>query len=170
MAQDKLQGDKIPATSDPATWKNRTSITRFAIRKAVSVSRRAWAGHLKRGILADGRINSFRPASTDPDEQIVELLRVFSLEGRIRPFTRCLECNTPLRQAAAEAVRDLVPPGVFTVTDEFCRCPTCGRVYWPGSHYEGMKGRIGRWLSTCRGEALPLFPSRIKLSKIRKTT
>ncbi|HPQ05988.1 MAG TPA: Mut7-C RNAse domain-containing protein [Syntrophales bacterium] len=105
------------------------------------------------GILADGRINSFRPASTDPDEQIVELLRVFSLEGRIRPFTRCLECNTPLRQAAAEAVRDLVPPGVFTVTDEFCRCPTCGRVYWPGSHYEGMKGRIGRWLSTCRGEA-----------------
>lgn len=58
------------------------------------------------------------------------------------PFTRCMVCNGELRQAEADEVKDLLPPRIRETQTEFSRCVNCGRVFWRGSHYARMLGRI----------------------------
>jgi uncharacterized protein with PIN domain len=35
-----------------------------------------------------------------------------------------------------------LPPRTSDLHTEFRRCPTCGRVYWKGSHYDRMRALI----------------------------
>ena len=58
------------------------------------------------------------------------------------PLSRCSACNTPIEPASLEAVRDLVPEGVLARERAFWRCPTCGKVYWQGSHWDKMIERL----------------------------
>ncbi len=55
-------------------------------------------------------------------------------------LTRCLECNALLAETAPGAVAGTVPEYVLRTQSRFMRCPGCGRVYWPGSHLEGITG------------------------------
>lgn len=64
-------------------------------------------------------------------------------------LTRCLRCNTRLERAGKEAVKERVPPYVCQTQDEFSVCPSCGRVYWAGTHREGMVREIERMLTGC---------------------
>ena len=64
----------------------------------------------------------------------------------LAPFTRCLECNVPLREISIGEAAPRVPPRIARDFKEFHECPTCGRVYWKGSHYEAMVTRVGRIL------------------------
>jgi uncharacterized protein len=83
----------------------------------------------------------------DPDEQFVEVLRYFDLARDVKPFTRCLRCNGVLQSASREAVADRLPPGVAPLFEDFHRCPSCGRVYWRGSHYDRLRTRLDRALA-----------------------
>jgi hypothetical protein len=76
--------------------------------------------------------------ATDPREQIVEVLCAFDLAGSLRPFTRCMRCNTVLRSVAKADVAARVPPRVRAQFDAFAQCPGCARLYWRGSHYDRM--------------------------------
>ena len=58
-------------------------------------------------------------------------------------FSRCLECNAELQEADRESVFDKVPPYVYLTHTHFAQCPSCGRVYWHGTHAEEMQKRIG---------------------------
>ena len=78
------------------------------------------------------------------DEQLAEVLRALQLEGLMDPFSRCRECNTPLEDAAPQAVAGRVPPRVRGLYQHFKCCPGCGRVYWEGSHFERMKKLVQR--------------------------
>src|SRR5262249_14364346 len=50
------------------------------------------------------------------------------------PFSRCVECNTPLQtRLSLEAVGE-VPGRVLRAFRELRHCPTCGKWYWDGSH------------------------------------
>ncbi len=49
--------------------------------------------------------------------------------------TRCDRCNVEVQRVDAEAVRDVVPPYVAQTQRDFRRCPSCGRVYWPATHW-----------------------------------
>jgi uncharacterized protein len=60
----------------------------------------------------------------------------------MRPFARCLRCNTPLEEARPEDVRDRVPPRAAQWYREFRSCPGCGRAYWKGGHYERMRSLV----------------------------
>ncbi len=100
--------------------------------------------------------------SLDPEDQLVEVLTRFALEDALRPFTRCLECNAQLRAVERRQIEDRLPPGVAAVHREFTRCSGCGRVYWPGSHWdrlrariETIRGRLDRALAGPRGAAPP---------------
>jgi uncharacterized protein with PIN domain len=73
-----------------------------------------------------------------PDDQLREVMERFQLSGCVRPFTRCLRCNATLRPTALEDVREQLPLRVREMHREFWRCPSCGRIYWRGSHYERM--------------------------------
>ncbi len=74
------------------------------------------------------------------DEQLHQVLEAFSPRGD-GPLTRCSVCNEPLAVLDRLAVRDLVPDHVYDTVTEFCRCGSCGRVYWKGSHVRNMARR-----------------------------
>jgi len=60
------------------------------------------------------------------------------------PLTRCLVDNTPLGTAgAAQLAR--VPQRARELGGPVRGCPTCGRVYWPGSHVRRMLRRLADW-------------------------
>jgi uncharacterized protein len=76
---------------------------------------------------------------SDPRVQVKEVFERFDLYGAILPFTRCIECNTPLCRVEKGAVRHRLPPKVELTFEEFQICNVCDRVYWKGSHYTRMK-------------------------------
>lgn len=76
---------------------------------------------------------------TDPYRQFVEIIDRFDLASHARPFTRCLRCNGELQPVAREAVASRLPPRTRVSFSDFRRCPSCGRVYWRGSHYERLE-------------------------------
>lgn len=82
--------------------------------------------------------------STDPTEQLEEVIRRFDLAGRITPFRRCLVCNGDLAAVDKQSVLHELEPLTRQHYDEFFRCVDCGKLYWPGSHYEHMRSRVGR--------------------------
>jgi uncharacterized protein len=77
--------------------------------------------------------------SEDVRQQLQEL------KGLIGPhidtgqmLTRCLECNSQLMDAERKDIEHLVPEFVYHQYARFKRCPSCGKVYWAGSHTEHM--------------------------------
>ena len=82
-----------------------------------------------------------------PPEQLREIFDRLDLAGSARPFTRCLVCNTTLRLASAEEAAPRVPAAVLERYPRFAACDGCGRIYWEGSHWRRLDGRIGSVLS-----------------------
>lgn len=80
--------------------------------------------------------------SEDPYEQVKEVIQRFHLEGEIKEFSRCLECNGLLEIVKKEKVIDKIPEKVKELQDEFYQCNGCHRIYWKGSHYTKMKDLI----------------------------
>lgn len=80
--------------------------------------------------------------ATDPEIQLREVVERFDLGSRITPFRRCLECNGPVRPVSKREIIDELEPLTRKHFDEFHRCRACGKVYWPGSHYEHMRARV----------------------------
>jgi len=77
--------------------------------------------------------------ATDPRLQLREVIAVFDLRDSLRAFTRCMVCNGELRRVDKAEVMDRLPPRVRVAFAEFAQCAGCGRVYWPGSHYDRMR-------------------------------
>jgi uncharacterized protein with PIN domain len=73
--------------------------------------------------------------ATDPREQVIEVAHRFDLASLVDAFTRCLACNGELAVVEKEEVVDRLLPLTRERYDEFQMCPTCGRVYWQGSHH-----------------------------------
>jgi hypothetical protein len=82
--------------------------------------------------------------STEPKQQLLEVVKRFDLAGSMRPFTRCMACNTVLGEACKESVLERLPPKIRE-KDVFRVCPSCQRVYWEGSHHERMS-QLLRWV------------------------
>lgn len=75
---------------------------------------------------------------TDPRLQAVEVLKRFRLQGQVRPFQRCLRCNSPLQVVSKQDIIERLEPLTKIYYDEFRICPACSRIYWKGSHYGHM--------------------------------
>lgn len=93
------------------------------------------AGLLKRNAVTHG----YYVRSTHPPQQLAEVIRRFDLSRLVRPFSRCLRCNQPLRPAQPHDVRPRVPEAVWKRYSEFLSCSSCGRFYWQGTHYQRMQ-------------------------------
>jgi uncharacterized protein with PIN domain len=83
---------------------------------------------------------------TDPHKQMHEVIAQFQLKNRISPFKMCLKCNGRLRKVAKKTVISQLPQQVKEYFDEFCRCPSCGKIYWKGSHYDRLEEMISQVL------------------------
>mgnify|MGYP005850310405 CR=1 FL=1 len=93
--------------------------------------------------------------SLDPMMQLREVVQRYGLVGHVRPFQRCLRCNTPLLPVAKSEVWHRLEPLTRLYYDEFRICPACDQLYWKGSHYERMLTMLAGILHTPNGEGEP---------------
>jgi hypothetical protein len=84
--------------------------------------------------------------SDDWQEQLAQVLDSFRLRELARPHSRCLLCNVGLKKIPKRTAKNLVAPFVFERAGSFSICPSCGRVFWPGTHFEDMDLKIARIL------------------------
>jgi uncharacterized protein len=84
--------------------------------------------------------------SDEPLDQLREVMAHFQLEAPRELFTRCLICNTVLRAASVEEVGSTLPPAARERPETLRRCPSCGRIYWDGSHTRRMRSALERAL------------------------
>jgi uncharacterized protein with PIN domain len=92
-------------------------------------------GLLKRSSITHG----YYIRSSQPRQQVSEVVRRFDLANSVIPFSRCLRCNARLEHRSKDRVLHELPPAVALRHEEFLGCPVCGRLYWKGSHVRRMQ-------------------------------
>lgn len=80
--------------------------------------------------------------SSVPLQQLVQVVHTFAIRRPAEFLTRCLICNVPLDELTADQARDVVPPRARQLPGVVRRCPSCGRVYWRGSHVRRMEAAL----------------------------
>ena len=102
-------------------------------------------GLLRRRPIASGEVLALEIRGDDWRDQLAQVVGAFGL--RTEPsFTRCIECNTPLRRQTRDDARQHVPPYVYRTQQTFLVCPSCGRHYWQGTHWQRMNQVLGELL------------------------
>lgn len=76
--------------------------------------------------------------ANDTTGQLRELIAAVGVPRHPGLLTRCIVCNTRLRTANVDQVEERVPAYVRSVQRHFRACPGCGRVYWAGTHRQGI--------------------------------
>lgn len=92
-----------------------------------------------------GRGPTFVVRGAAPLEQLREVVERFAIVAPGELFTRCLLDNTPLRAATPDEAAGARAAGA-SGEGAVRRCPTCGRVYWEGSHTGRMRAALGHVL------------------------
>ncbi len=80
--------------------------------------------------------------SKAPDQQLVEVLRRFDLQGEIQPLKRCLRCNGQLFPVQKSKIFDKLEVKTRRYYHDFAQCEACHQIYWQGSHWERMQSFI----------------------------
>lgn len=70
--------------------------------------------------------------------QLREVFARLDLARSARPLTLCLRCNRALQPVPKSLVDARLPQAVRERHRQFSTCPGCGRVYWPGTHWQRM--------------------------------
>lgn len=86
-------------------------------------------------------IQAFFIASTDIKDALSSIIKRFNIKAEINPErSRCPSCNSPLSKAKLEEIAHKVPKSVLERYNEFwiCTNPSCGKVYWRGSHWRNI--------------------------------
>ncbi len=82
-----------------------------------------------------------------PEEQLLEVITIFGLQKMIKPFSRCLECNTLLQPVEKSTILHRLEPLTRKYYHTFRRCPACDQIYWKGSHQQHMGQTMQQLLS-----------------------
>lgn len=78
-----------------------------------------------------------------PEAQMEEVIRRLNISpAQLKPLSRCSHCNDLLEPVDRDLVQGRVPEHVFHYQGSFYECPRCHRVYWPGSHIQGITGTL----------------------------
>ncbi|GGE31536.1 hypothetical protein GCM10007276_05900 [Agaricicola taiwanensis] len=96
-----------------------------------------------------GAAAAFLLAHDDLDQQAECLAAMLYIDWMLRPFSRCLVDNTPLRDAGPDEV-ERMPLSARELGGPFRACPLCGRFYWPGSHVKRMMTKLRQWRRPAR--------------------
>jgi uncharacterized protein with PIN domain len=98
--------------------------------------------------------------SIDHKLQVREVLKRYDLIKRIIPFSRCVECNGPIKAVAKARIMDQLPPLTRKYFQSFTRCQKCRKIYWKGFHYRRLMLFVRQFKRQRRH----------KLNKLRKIT
>lgn len=85
------------------------------------------------------------------EAQLIHVLKseniAFLIEDIDNPISydsRCSQCNSLLKTMAKKEVKEKVPKTTYTSFEDFwsCQNETCGKIYWRGSHWRGIRKTI----------------------------
>jgi hypothetical protein len=93
-------------------------------------------------IQQSGKMDSLFIESEDWKVQVKQVLEEFNLWEKVKPNSRCIECNVPLKNLSRREARNLVTPFIYEQAESFALCPRCGRTFWQGTHFHDMENRI----------------------------
>ena len=128
-----------------AEWDVRSS-TRALLERAAREGRLLLTRNTRIGLEFEARSPWLRLESEDPVQQLHQVVAALDLDVHARLFSRCILCNVALETVAErEGVRVRVPARVFERYRVFYTCPSCGTLFWKGSHVA----------NTCRKMGLP---------------
>lgn len=85
--------------------------------------------------------------STQPKQQLQEIVLRFDLANKIKPFIRCLECNGKIITVGKKLVDKRLAAATRKYYEKFYRCHHCKRIYWQGSHYQKLKKIVDEFRS-----------------------
>lgn len=91
-------------------------------------------------------------ANNTPD-QLRELVDALGIARHRGLLTRCVVCNTRLRKATADQTEGRVPDYVRSTHRVFRACPGCSRVYWAGTHRQGILAALESALPGVTGQS-----------------
>ena len=74
---------------------------------------------------------------------VVEKLKPFS--DLLVPFSLCLDCNDLLLSMELSEAQGKVPPFIYQSQKIFSHCPSCGKVFWKGTHSKRMEEEVA-WM------------------------
>lgn len=96
---------------------------------------------MRRRVIASGTVQAILLRDDTVQDQLRQVLSELALQPG-QTLTRCIDCNSELQARGKEAVAHRLPPYVRATQERFSECPSCTRVYWPGTHWERMRERI----------------------------
>ena len=99
---------------------------------------------VRRGVVSGGSIRALLIRNDEVWEQLRQVVGELNLDTQDRTFSRCLRCNVSLEPVPREEVRERVPPYVYRNQQGFTACPSCRRIYWPGTHWRNMSAELAR--------------------------
>lgn len=109
-----------------------TIIERSLIEKRIILTR-------DRELLKQGRVtHGYWLRHHEPRQQLREVLLALDLHRQVQPFTRCMDCNGPIRTVEKAGIAGQIDQPVLQRFSEFRQCRDCGKIYWKGSHHERM--------------------------------
>jgi len=84
----------------------------------------------------------------DLDEQLIQVYKAYpDLDPFADLFSKCVECNVPTQEIDKEKYKDQIPPKAMQLEGRFTRCPSCGKILWPGTHVDRIKEKLNRLFS-----------------------
>ena len=85
--------------------------------------------------------------ANDPADQLREVVSAVPVtQQEVHLLRRCVRCNDELREVERQDAFGQVPDYVFETHPSFHQCPSCRKIYWPGSHPQRMMQRLEREL------------------------
>jgi len=79
------------------------------------------------------------PTSLGRVEQLHEVMEELDL---VPLDPRCMSCGGALRRADKDSVRERIHPRTALWLDAYFLCTGCGKLLWPGTHWERIRGRL----------------------------
>jgi hypothetical protein len=85
------------------------------------------------------------------DDCIEEVTQKLKINWLLKPFSRCLKCNTELVEVHPDQATQL-PEEVQNSTQLACYCPHCDQLYWEGAHVKRMYRQLQRYARILRND------------------
>ena len=73
------------------------------------------------------------------EEQVRDVIQRLGIREEVKPFSRCLKCNSFLKDVNKSDIEERLPQKTRAYCDKYAICMSCNKIYWEGSHVVEMK-------------------------------
>ena len=88
-------------------------------------------------------------------EKLASLAKRFNFKLEIDvTVSRCPKCNTSIRSVSKNGIIDRIPEATSTYYDEFWECPSCGQIYWRGTHWKKIEKTLKEARQALKSESV----------------